>query len=202
MATWKRIITATDTIAVGYGGTGAQDISTARSNLGVEIGVDVQAYDADLAAYAGLTPSDGGFIVGTGTSAGNWTVESGVTARASLGVSIGTNVQGYSSYLNTISGLVRTDGNFMVANGTTWTSVNASSVRSELNVADGADVGTVTSVGTSGTVSGITLTGTVTGSGTLTLGGSIGIDDLDNVTVSDAAASGGSPSTGDIWIEY
>ena len=65
------------------GGTGASSASAARTNLGVAIGSDVQAYDAGLADIAGLAVTDGNFIVGDGT---NWVAESGATARTSLGL--------------------------------------------------------------------------------------------------------------------
>lgn len=57
--------------------------ATSRTNLGLEIGTDVQAYDADLAAIAALANTDGNFIVGNGSA---WVAESGATARTSLGL--------------------------------------------------------------------------------------------------------------------
>jgi hypothetical protein len=48
---------AGDTVPVASGGTGATAASGARTNLGLVIGTNVQAYDADLTTYAGITPS-------------------------------------------------------------------------------------------------------------------------------------------------
>ena len=74
------------------------------------IGTSVQAYDAQLADVAGLTPTDNGVIIGNGT---NFVVESGATLKTSLGLTIGTDVQAYdsnlTSFVNTFT-LPTTDG--------------------------------------------------------------------------------------------
>ena len=91
----------TGTLAVSDGGTGSTSASAARTALGLAIGTNVQAFDAQLSDVAGLTPSNGVFIVGDGS---NFVAESGATARASLGLTIGTNVQAYDADLDNLSG--------------------------------------------------------------------------------------------------
>ena len=81
-------------VAVADGGTGSGTASGARTNLGVAIGSDVQAYDAQLADVAGLAVTNGGIIVGDGS---NFVLETGSTARTSLGVAIGSDVQAYDA---------------------------------------------------------------------------------------------------------
>lgn len=49
----------TGTLPVSNGGTGGSTESTARASLGLEVGVDVQAYDSGLESISGLTvPTD------------------------------------------------------------------------------------------------------------------------------------------------
>jgi hypothetical protein len=102
--------------------------STARTNLGVAIGTDVQAYNAGLADIAGLTPTDSNFIVGNGT---NWVAESGATAL------VGTDVQAYNAGLADIAGLTPTDSNFIVGNGTNWVAESGNTARTSLGLGTG-----------------------------------------------------------------
>lgn len=64
-------------------GGNVADLAALRAALGLEIGADVQAYDADLSAIGALAKTDGNVIFGNGTT---WVAESGATARASLGL--------------------------------------------------------------------------------------------------------------------
>jgi hypothetical protein len=74
--------TAATTASTDYA-TAAQGTTADSALQPGDIGSTVQAYDADLTAIGGLAKTDGNFIVGNGTT---WVVESGATARTSLGL--------------------------------------------------------------------------------------------------------------------
>ena len=126
----------TGTLAVSDGGTGGTSASAARTNLGLAIGSDIQAFDAGLAAIASLATTDGGIIVGNGST---FVLESGATARSSLGVSIGSQVQAYDADLDNLSGCqsgasaalaALTESEVQILDGATLST-------SELNLLDG-----------------------------------------------------------------
>ena len=129
------------TIPVALGGTGATTAANARTALGLEIGTDVQAYDAQLADVAGLAVTNGNIIVGDGS---NFVAESGATARASLGVDAAgtdnsTDVTLANTNYLTISGQEITGGTVPIGSGGTG-ATTAANARTALGLEIGTDV--------------------------------------------------------------
>lgn len=92
---------------ISFGGSGSGDLvstnnlsdvasaAVSRTNLGVAIGTNVQAYDADLTTYAGITPSANvQALLGAASYAAMKTL---------MDLEIGTDVQAYSSILGSIA---------------------------------------------------------------------------------------------------
>lgn len=109
------------TLSVAKGGTGGTTQATARTGLGLVIGTDVQAQNANLAQLAGLTlvadrlpyaNGAGTLTLATFTAAGRALVDDAdaTAQRATLGVVIGTNVQAFSSELTAMAAALTATG--------------------------------------------------------------------------------------------
>ncbi len=130
-------------LSITNGGTGASTASTARTALGLAIGSDVQAYDADLAAIAGLTSAadTGIYFTGSGT-AGTFTLTS--TGRTLVGGANASAMRstlglGALAVLGTVNNGDWSGTALAVANGGTGATI-AATARSNLGLAIGSDV--------------------------------------------------------------
>ena len=81
-----------DIVGITYGGTGGSTAGSARQNLGLEIGVNVQAYDADLDGLSALSAN--GVIARTG--AGTFASRT-ISAGAGITVTNGDGASGNPS---------------------------------------------------------------------------------------------------------
>lgn len=143
------------------------DASAARTNLGLAIGTDVQAYDAGLASIAGLTTAADRMIYTTSLDA--YAVapltafartllddSDAATARATLGLTLGTHVQAYDAELAAIAGLTSAADTapYFTGSGTAALMTVTSFGRSLLDDATASDARTTLGLAIGSTVQG------------------------------------------------
>lgn len=174
------VISIDSSVLSSYGRTliDDADATTARSTLGLVIGTNVQAYDAELSALAGLTSAaDKGIMFnGAGsattydlTTAGRALLDDADAAaqRSTLGLTIGTDVQAYDAELAAIAGLTSAadKGIQFTGIGTAATFDLTAAGKALLDDADASAQRTTLGLGTLATQSG-TFSGTSSGTNT------------------------------------
>ena len=158
------------TLGIADGGTNASSAGDARTNLGLAIGSDVQAYDAELAAIAGLTSAANKlpYFSGSGTAAlTDFTAfartllddANASAARTTLGVAIGSDVQAYDAQLADVAGLAVTDGGFIVGDGSNFVLETGATARNSLGLGSMATQANDNVNIDGGTIDGITIDG-------------------------------------------
>lgn len=169
-------------IPVSVGGTGATNTANARINLGLEIGVNVQAFDIELAALATLSSAADRlpFYTGVGSAAltpftayARTLVDDpdAASARATLGLVIGTDIQPYDADLVALAGIstngiyVRTGNGGSVTRGIAGTAgrivvTNGDGTAGNPTITTGSDVPSL-SAGNTFTAGSNTFNGTI-----------------------------------------
>ncbi len=154
IVTLGTIVTGTwtgTTIAVTNGGTGSTTASGARTALGLAIGSDIQAYDPELAAIAGLTSAADKipYFTGSGTAAvtdftstARSLVDDTSTSamRTTLGLAIGTDVQAQNARLADVAAVGVTDNAVLIGNGSNLVLESGATLKTSLGLTIGTDV--------------------------------------------------------------
>lgn len=133
----------------------------------LKTGSVTQAYDATLTSIAALGTAADKILYTTAID--TW-AETGITAfgrsilddadeatfKATVNLEIGTDVQAWDVDLDAIAALAKTDGNFIVGNGTTWVAESGATVRTSLGLGSIATQAANNVSITGGSISGIT----------------------------------------------
>ena len=181
------------------------DANTARTTLGLAIGTNVQAYDATLAGLATVSTSSDTLIYATGvdtfttttiTTFGRSLIDDtdASTARTTLGLAIGTNVQAYDATLNALAGLTTSADQTIYSTGVdTFAMTTLSSFgRTLIDDADASTARTTLGLGTIATQNSTAFVDTTTSqsiAGTKTFTGDIAFSGSGKITLSSTSVA-------------
>jgi hypothetical protein len=130
-------------LAIANGGTGASDASGARTNLGLVVGTDVQAFSAGLTSWSGVTRATGfDTFVATPSSANLralLTDEVGTGSAYFVGGALGTPASATLTNGTGLPIIAGTTGTLTVARGGTG-ATDASGARTSLGLVIGTNV--------------------------------------------------------------
>jgi hypothetical protein len=164
---------------ISKGGTGATTASAARTNLGVAIGTNVQAYDADLACLAALSSTgmlarigDGTCAVRTVTGTANEITVingDGVAGNPTLSLPSALTFTGKTITGGTFASPALTTPALGVATGTSLALNGCTLGSNGLCVTGTANISGAITLGGAITYGGVTLSNAVTGTGNMVL---------------------------------
>ena len=126
---------ATFPLGLTDGGTGGTSAATARTSLGLAVGTDVQAYDVELAAIAGLTSAadrlpyftgSGTAALATFTTAGRALIDDADASAQRTTLGLGTIATQASNNVTITGGSITALTELAVPSGAGGTTVNAS----------------------------------------------------------------------------
>ncbi len=201
-------ITSEAHLAIARGGTGAATANDARINLGLAIGTNVQAYDADLTTYAGISPStDIQTLLGSADAAtartniglGNventalstWAGSANITTLGTVGTGTWQGNVVAPAYGGTgVNASTATNGQLLIGNGSGFSLANITGTVNQVSVVNGAGTITLSTpqeihTGATPTFAGLDLNGALAmGANNITSTGSISGETLTDGTFS------------------
>jgi len=95
---------------------------------------EVQVFNGSTVTITATTTAASGAVTVGGNLAVSGAISSSnaSTTRSNLGLAIDSDIQSYSAGLSDIGALTKTDGNFIVGNGTNWVAENPATARESL----------------------------------------------------------------------